>query len=777
MKKFIYIIATVLLASACQQDLLDMTKGGSTVTFTVSVPEIAGTKTMGDGENINNLVFAVYMTNAENLADAQASMSSNTLVYQTNPMAKGKSTAFTADGKTNVSLELVNDQKYIVLFWAQVDQTWVSGENFDLTNIAYPKVEGQNVLVANSDVYSAFSGAAFVKKVNGTRTESVNLTRPFAQLNIVSTDPKDYDVTITQSSVKVHGAAANFNVATQTAGTAITDVEYTLADNPTGIFSTEYPHYIASNYLFANGTIGVEYTIVTENHGTIENYDSPITNVPVAKNYRTNILGNLLTSDIKYDVTLDKTWPETAKEVHPLYLAAAVGGEYTLDENVDLTQESIPLVVTSNLTLNLNGFTLKGGKPDSDEMTGSDISAIVVDNGATLTIEGEGIINGSEYGVYVKNGNVLVKSGNITAGTSAVQVYKGTANIEGGNFSATKSNTYVINCIDSAWTSGEAQVNIAGGTFANFDPQNNAAEGAGTNFCAEGYKSAKIDNTTYLAVTVNTSMVTNSEEFEEGFAQSGTILMLNDVELNASLIVTDEHEVHLNMNGKTITVTSESVDPVFKTTKGSTLIVDGNGKVELASPYATLVWPAGNVVIENGTYTRNVPKGTPLEQVGAFFMGISVSPWGSQSVVINGGYFDGGYYDENAADVDEILAGTKTLEETEDDIAKRGNSKDANKVRVALKNNVSKNINLSSNLIKIYGGTFVGVNPAWGDEGCMLPTKPQYLRPWSYYQGALIDGQTFHEDGIVLPDGFTITKGTHEDGRPTYTVTYSKQEN
>ena len=104
----------------------------------------------------------------------------------------------------------------------------------------------------------------------------------------------------------------------------------------------------------------------------------------------------------------------------------------------------------------------------------------------------------------------------------------------------------------------------------------------------------------------------------------------------------------------------------------------------------------------------------------------------------------------------------------------RGNSKHANKVRVAIKQNVQLLLNLSDNLFKIYGGTFVGANPAWGDEGCMLPTKPNYLRPWSYYQGALLDGQTFHEDGIVLPEGYTIKKGTHEDGRPIYTVTYSK---
>ena len=93
----------------------------------------------------------------------------------------------------------------------------------------------------------------------------------------------------------------------------------------------------------------------------------------------------------------------------------------------------------------------------------------------------------------------------------------------------------------------------------------------------------------------------------------------------------------------------------------------------------------------------------------------------------------------------------------------------------SIKNNVSKTINRANyNNFMIYGGTFVGVNPAWGDEGDYLPTTPYYLRPWSNNQGGFLDGQEFHEDGIVLPEGYEITKGTHEDGRPTYTVTYNK---
>jgi len=268
--------------------------------------------------------------------------------------------------------------------------------------------------------------------------------------------------------------------------------------------------------------------------------------------------------------------------------------------------------------------------------------------------------------------------------------------------------------------------------------------------------------------------VSTPAELVAAFAKGGDIKLTADIKLDERLDVAAGTEVYLDMNGKTITAEDPAVDPVFYTYKDSTLTITGNGKVVLDKPSLSLLFPGGDVVIENGTFVRDVPAGTPANQVGALIVGAKVSPWGSQTVTINGGYFDGGYYDTNAADIDEILAGTKTLTETADDIAKRGNSTDNNALRVAIKKNVQLTLNLSYNLFKVKGGTFVGMNPAWGDEGCMLPTTPNYLRPWSYYQGALIEGQTFNENGIVLPDGYDITKGKTADGRPTYTVNYSK---
>ena len=77
---------------------------------------------------------------------------------------------------------------------------------------------------------------------------------------------------------------------------------------------------------------------------------------------------------------------------------------------------------------------------------------------------------------------------------TAVQVQKGTLIINGGTFACepysnpTYGYNFLINCVDSAYKNGTAKVIIQGGTFINFDPSNNSAEGADTNFVADGYK-------------------------------------------------------------------------------------------------------------------------------------------------------------------------------------------------------------------------------------------------------------------------------------------------
>ena len=275
-----------------------------------------------------------------------------------------------------------------------------------------------------------------------------------------------------------------------------------------------------------------------------------------------------------------------------------------------------------------------------------------------------------------------------------------------------------------------------------------------------------------INVNVPITAVSTLDELKEAFAKGGNVVLENDIEFEKITPIEPGADVYLNLNGKKITVDENTKSNTLIWVKeGGKLTIDGNGTIDLGSVSTMAIFcPYGELVINNGTFIRD--KFTNTDDATGLFMGAKNS---GCNVTINGGYFDSGYYDANAADIEEILAGTKTLTETADDIAKRGKPGDANLVRVAVKDNVSALLNHSGyGSFKVYGGTFVGANPAWGDEGCMLPTTPNYLRPWSYYQGTMLDGQTFNENGLVLPAGYEITKGAHADGRPTYTVTYNK---
>ena len=381
----------------------------------------------------------------------------------------------------------------------------------------------------------------------------------------------------------------------------------------------------------------------------------------------------------------------------------------------------------------------------------------------------------SWYGIWIEGGNTVIDNCKFS-GTRSIKIHEA--------YGSDVESVVINNCVIGALSekpgvvigdvNADTTVTISKSKFINCQP------GDQVKYIYES--DTKVDTFNFvidsnkLASEVTVSSADDLTKALKSEATSISVELAQDIELNERLNITDGKEVYLDMNGKTITVESgSSADPAFYTYKNSTLVIDGNGTIVLEDPSLSLLFPGGDVIIENGNFIRKVPAGTPANKVGALIVGAKVSPWGSQTVTINGGYFDGGYYDSNAADVDEILAGTKELTETEADKANRGKSTDKNAIRVAIKNNTQLTLNLSYNLFKIYGGTFVGVNPAWGDEGCMLPaTNELYLRPWSYYQGALLDGQEYNENGIVLPDGYTITKDATEDGRPTYTVEYNK---
>ena len=154
------------------------------------------------------------------------------------------------------------------------------------------------------------------------------------------------------------------------------------------------------------------------------------------------------------------------------------------------------IVISQPTTLNLEKKIIT---PDNmGNNTNSNFVALYVNADTTINAGKDGGIdtgvNGG-YGINVNDGATLtINGGYYYGGGTAVQVQKGTLIINGGTFACepysnpTFGYKYLINCIDAAYKDGTAKISITGGTFINFDPSNCTAEGAHTNFVADGYK-------------------------------------------------------------------------------------------------------------------------------------------------------------------------------------------------------------------------------------------------------------------------------------------------
>ena len=161
------------------------------------------------------------------------------------------------------------------------------------------------------------------------------------------------------------------------------------------------------------------------------------------------------------------------------------------------------LTIRVPITLDLNEHTIYS--PDNMGDNKTNFVALNVAADTTLKATTGGINTGKNGGYAIdvyKDAKLTIDGGKYYGGGTAVQVEKGKLTINDGYFDAEAFSgsygyNFIINCIDKAYTDGTAKVDIKGGYFAHFDPANNKAEGAGTNFVADGYVSVTSDKSGY----------------------------------------------------------------------------------------------------------------------------------------------------------------------------------------------------------------------------------------------------------------------------------------
>jgi hypothetical protein len=312
---------TVLASCSSDLDVAPNNSDGetTTVTFSLSIPQEIQSRTYSDCDYTNRLQYAIYdKTTAEKI---QAKVSAAAAVDDaddagTESVDELKPLVYAnidngdfspMDWDYSFDVKLAENKTYYAIFWADNDESpYQFDEKTMSLTIDYSKAE------ANQDSYDAFT-ACYEFKVNGSSKHEVVLRRPFAQINF-GTDDLDQltgtGITVTKSAFKVR-PYQSLNLFSGEVGDQAEDyMTFDLTQIPATTdeaFPVAGFEYVAMNYILA--PVDKEttdfYLLVDD-----DEYELHCPNIPIQRNYRTNIYGSLFLRPNNFIVSIDSRYYE-----------------------------------------------------------------------------------------------------------------------------------------------------------------------------------------------------------------------------------------------------------------------------------------------------------------------------------------------------------------------------------------------------------------------------------------------------------------------------------
>lgn len=387
--------AAALLLASCQRDEL---QGGSisgderVVTVTAVMPsdpvEVRSNDNPGDGTLANRCLMQVYVVD-----DPQT------------PIAYGEpQTAAVSNLSATFETRLKSDHAYRLVFWADC-ATAPAAEGGEYTDKYYDTDQFPTkvslittAFLGNQDELDAFFGEASVtaeQLASGSVSVSADLTRPFGQLNIYSTDYADIPVeTMKPAAVEIAftNVYASIDLTTGELSDPAALLTYSAAvaphDAATGHLTFDYLLATDVEDAIADFTMNF-YTTADGNTPAADPYT--FSSIPVRRNYITNVRGNLLTDRTEIEVDIvpgfdgeyNEIIPETeVNDAQTLLTVLEEGGYARLTGDVAITGASA-VADGKEVVLDLDGhsLTLRG------TMSTSGTSSLTLMNGTVKSSE------------------------------------------------------------------------------------------------------------------------------------------------------------------------------------------------------------------------------------------------------------------------------------------------------------------------------------------------------------------------------------------------------
>ena len=286
---YVALAAGLLVAGSCQKESAHGGEAQETVktAFRVEIPSEEATKAVSEAENVDIVFYEVWDEEFEQrLFPYEGSMPNLAQVH---------------GGVAEIIIDLVKDQKFNLIFWAQ--NASCKDEVYSWTDLKNINVDYSKFTEDQKDVYDAFYTVEEDVMGDG-QSRTIYLYRPFAQVNFCASEmstPTLGPITLSGNTVTVSDVATIFNTLTGLGDAAVKNVSFStedalVSDETINVGGTDFS-WVAMNYLLVpcpsvdkpavNVTVSADFLT---NFGTVH---QTVLNVPIQRNYRTNIVGDL----------------------------------------------------------------------------------------------------------------------------------------------------------------------------------------------------------------------------------------------------------------------------------------------------------------------------------------------------------------------------------------------------------------------------------------------------------------------------------------------------
>ena len=480
MKKYLLIFSTVaMLLAGCSREQIEEQNGGGlqTVSFTANLDNGATTKAVADGDGLGTkatrCILELYYGDGLYYRDTQPV---NNMVAEFN------------------NITLVSNRTYEVLVWADAGAEYYNAEDLKAVKMVATQY------IANDDERDAFFYRGQQQVAQRGEAYSVQLRRPFAQVNIITLDAAQVkSASLYPENVWMkYKAPTQFNIYT---GELSEVKELTVSGPVYATFSsTASALTLEMDYLFAETERAALDIDFKAKHAAEADVVYAFTNIPIQRNYRTNIQGKLLTTTGSWTATIVPDWDGT----HSVdYIEA---GSIAAANEALKTNNAVSIEHPNDLGTAIVIPSQRDGENVYITVTGASAGDIVIEkaqNGpASLDIESDS----KTLNINLPNSHVNINKGDytsVTAKTSATTLVVG-KDVEIDTLNILAGNAEIYGLVDA--------ITRASGVKANWYAENRAKLIAGLNNSVAGEsvtltEDIDLNNEEWAPVTIGKAIV------------------------------------------------------------------------------------------------------------------------------------------------------------------------------------------------------------------------------------------------------------------------------